>query len=438
MKIYAEITKVDDEQRLVYGYATTEALDSQGERVTKAAVEAALPDYMRFANVREMHQPSAVGVAKEATIDDKGLYLVCKVVAEDAWQKVKEGVYKGFSIGGKMLSKVGDEITGLRLTEISLVDRPANPEAVFDCWKADGAAPELTDEQALDELAAVMQGNAMKPADLLRIVRAELGKADAAGDGAADQVAGEEVEAAKLAPVAEVKKGMYGVAQFAAIMSNIADLQASSAWEAGYEGDMSDMPGKLKAWMSEGADLLQAMAAEESDELIAEADGGEGAADAVVVIEQAEQAGDVGKAGARHSKSDMAHVQGMHDSSVKLGAKCDAAEKADSAAGLEKADEIAKAIADGVEKATAEARELMQKMADRIKALEDQPMPAKGVLRAVSKGEDSGTGAAPASAPAPVLKTDGSVDDVATMIKSIHARGGRPLEFGWTPNTPQP
>jgi hypothetical protein len=29
-------------------------------------------------------------------------------------------------------------ITGLKLTEISLVDRPANPEAVFDCWKAEG------------------------------------------------------------------------------------------------------------------------------------------------------------------------------------------------------------------------------------------------------------------------------------------------------------
>src|SRR5262249_24580584 len=31
-------------------------------------------------------------------------------------------------------------ITGLALNEISLVDRPANPEAVFDCWKAALAA----------------------------------------------------------------------------------------------------------------------------------------------------------------------------------------------------------------------------------------------------------------------------------------------------------
>jgi len=31
-------------------------------------------------------------------------------------------------------------ITGLLLTEISVVDRPANPEAVFDCWKLSRAA----------------------------------------------------------------------------------------------------------------------------------------------------------------------------------------------------------------------------------------------------------------------------------------------------------
>ena len=64
MKVYLPLAKVDREQRMVYGYASTEALDSQGEVVRKEALAAALPDYMRFANIREMHQPSAVGVAK--------------------------------------------------------------------------------------------------------------------------------------------------------------------------------------------------------------------------------------------------------------------------------------------------------------------------------------------------------------------------------------
>lgn len=144
MKIYADITKVDAEQRLVFGYASTEALDSQGEVVRRDAVEAALPDYMRFANIREMHQPSAVGVAEQAVMDDRGLYLAARVVDEGAWEKVKAGVYKGFSIGGRVTArdpKDSTVVSGLTLTEISLVDRPANPEAVFDLYKGPALTP---------------------------------------------------------------------------------------------------------------------------------------------------------------------------------------------------------------------------------------------------------------------------------------------------------
>ncbi|MFI4947769.1 MAG: DUF6582 domain-containing protein [Alphaproteobacteria bacterium] len=138
MRFYWPIAKVDAEQRMVWGYASTEAEDDQGETVSRDALAAALEDYMRFANIREMHQPSAVGVAKEAAVDDRGLYLGAKIVDGDAWQKVVEGVYKGFSIGGRVTARDPADrrlITALHLTEISVVDRPANPEAVFDCWK---------------------------------------------------------------------------------------------------------------------------------------------------------------------------------------------------------------------------------------------------------------------------------------------------------------
>jgi len=141
MKVYLPIAKIDDEQRMVYGYASTEALDAQGEVVQLAAIEAALPDYMRFANIREMHQLSAVGVAKDVDVDEKGLYLEAKVVDDAAWAKVKEGVYKGFSIGGRVTKRDGANrklITGVELSEISLVDRPANPEALIDAYKAAG------------------------------------------------------------------------------------------------------------------------------------------------------------------------------------------------------------------------------------------------------------------------------------------------------------
>jgi HK97 family phage prohead protease len=149
MRFYWPIAKVDAERRMVWGYASTEAADEQGETVTRGALAAALDDYMRFANIREMHQPSAIGVAQEAELDDKGLYLGAKIVDGDAWAKITEGVYKGFSIGGRVTARDPADrtvITGLSLTEISVVDRPANPEAVFDCWKR--AAPPGTADGA--------------------------------------------------------------------------------------------------------------------------------------------------------------------------------------------------------------------------------------------------------------------------------------------------
>jgi HK97 family phage prohead protease len=144
MRFYWPIAKFDAERRMVWGYASTEAADNQGESVKREALAAALDDYMRFANIREMHQPSAVGIAEEAAIDDKGLYIAARIVDAEAWEKVAAGVYKGFSIGGKVTARDPADrtvITGLELSEISVVDRPANPEAVFDCWKraiADG------------------------------------------------------------------------------------------------------------------------------------------------------------------------------------------------------------------------------------------------------------------------------------------------------------
>src|SRR5665213_546474 len=144
MKLFAPIAKIDESQRLVFGYASTESLDSQGEIVRKEAIEAALPDYMRFANIREMHQPSAVGVAREAALDDKGLHLAAKIVDDEAWRKVVEGVYRGFSIGGRVTARDPEAkhvITGVELLEISLVDRPANPDSVIELFKVAEAHP---------------------------------------------------------------------------------------------------------------------------------------------------------------------------------------------------------------------------------------------------------------------------------------------------------
>ncbi|MBV8337559.1 MAG: hypothetical protein JO358_19395 [Alphaproteobacteria bacterium] len=143
MRLYGAIQKVepqDDGTVRVHGIAASEAVDDQGEVVQADAIRAAIPDYMRFPALREMHQLAAAGTTLEAEVGDDGVTrIVAHVVDPVAVTKVKNQVYRGFSIGGKVTRREPGNpkvITGLVLNEISLVDRPANPEAVFDCWKA--------------------------------------------------------------------------------------------------------------------------------------------------------------------------------------------------------------------------------------------------------------------------------------------------------------
>lgn len=142
LNFFLPITKVDKKRRTVSGYASTECIDTDGERITRAAIQDALPGYWQWRNIREMHKASAVGTAEEANIDAKGLYLTAKIVDDAAWQKIEEGVYKGFSIGGRKLAKSGNDVTKINMVEISIVDRPANPECKFDVQKSASAEAE--------------------------------------------------------------------------------------------------------------------------------------------------------------------------------------------------------------------------------------------------------------------------------------------------------
>ena len=144
MNIYGEITKVealDDGTIRVIGIASTGAIDDAEERVLPEAMKAALPAYMRFGALREMHGLTAAGATLSAEVTEDGATRIeTHVVDPVAVKKVRLGVYKGFSIGGKVLARDPTDrrvITSLKLNEISLVDRPCNPEAVIDVWKAE-------------------------------------------------------------------------------------------------------------------------------------------------------------------------------------------------------------------------------------------------------------------------------------------------------------
>jgi len=160
--IFVPLAKVDKDQRMVWGWASTERKDSQGEIIKSDAIKKALPDYMEWANIREMHRPSAVGIAKEADVRNmpdgsgEGLYVGAKIVDDEAWNKVQEGVYKGFSIGAELVAKVANKITDIRLVEISLVDRPANPDCKIEVVKV---------AEPFEKHAAVGDPNDLEPLD---------------------------------------------------------------------------------------------------------------------------------------------------------------------------------------------------------------------------------------------------------------------------------
>jgi hypothetical protein len=143
-KIYGSISKVDDNEDgtiTVHGIASSECRDHSGEIVLADAMKSALPAYSKFPALREMHQPLAAGKVVEAEVDETGVtHIAALVVDPIAIQKVKTGVYLGFSIGGKVLKRDPEDrsiITALRLVEISLVDSPCNPDATLSMWKAD-------------------------------------------------------------------------------------------------------------------------------------------------------------------------------------------------------------------------------------------------------------------------------------------------------------
>jgi hypothetical protein len=84
-------------------------------------------------NIREQHSQIAAGVAKEYEAKADGHYIGVLVVDPVSVKKVDAGVLKGFSVGIKNPRVVRDSkaangrIVDGQIVEISLVDRPANP-----------------------------------------------------------------------------------------------------------------------------------------------------------------------------------------------------------------------------------------------------------------------------------------------------------------------
>ena len=173
LRLSMPLTKVDKERRIVSGFASLDNVDKQDDIVTS---EASMDAFARFrGNIREMHQPLAVGKMVSFKADKyfdtdtnkfyNGVFVSAYVSkgAQDTWEKVLDGTLAGFSIGGRMnkwddaydekSDKTIRVIKQYDLVELSLVDSPANQFAnILSVEKVDGVDVIKADETVLENV----------------------------------------------------------------------------------------------------------------------------------------------------------------------------------------------------------------------------------------------------------------------------------------------
>ena len=188
---YAAIVKQEkqeDGSLLVYGKATDDSLDIDQQICDDAWLSSAMPEWFKSGgNIREQHSSIAAGVAKEYEAKADGHYISALVVDPISVKKVESGVLKGFSIGIKSPRVVRDQkaangrIIDGQIVEISLVDRPANPNAKLMLAKSVEGEPNLV---KVEEFTTTTKEKSML-ADIIKEIHADSAKFDQASYDAA-------------------------------------------------------------------------------------------------------------------------------------------------------------------------------------------------------------------------------------------------------------
>lgn len=291
-------------------------------------------------------------------------------------KKVNAGVYKGFSIGGKVTGR--DElkkttITGLKLVEISLVDRPANQEAVYTLVKfEDIDKVETVDlKKYLGDSSYDARFASSILSDVYSLLYSEIGDSDEVGGK-------EQIDVLKQ------------------IITNLKTFIASEIQEPDPDLDAVGSPG----------------------------------ADAVALAATTDE---LNKAGAEISAKNKEKAQAIHDHSVSLGAKCSPdAGKADRSDDLHKLEDLQKfedlqKQIHGVCVENDTLKKSITGLTEELEKIKSEPEPPKVALNdkgvVVSKAEDSGT-LHQADNEVFVKDVKGNINEAATLIKLSHRSGG--------------
>lgn len=426
MQIFARLSKVNEADRTVEGIIASEAVDRSGEvfdyeksvphfkdwseSIAKAT------DGKNLGNVRAMHGKVAAGVTKTLTFDDaaKQITVKAEIVDDNEWNKVRKGVYTGFSIGGKYGSKWDDPVLKAQRyeaipSEYSLVDLPCNPEAQFTVVKSDGTEELCKFETTTDAL-------------------------EKWADGLTDEEAATLAEKIARRKDVSPKEGddKYGAVEFADTTNKKYPIDTAEHIRAAWSYiHMPENSGKYSA--EDSAAIKSRIAAAWREKI-----DPKGPPEAEKMADD-----DLEKTGRKHTKKtrEMRAMVAHHLAEAKkhldaMGADDpandpdgdgdnDAGDDTDGDAQklAKAADDLAKA-ADDLAKMTSERDALqadLEKIHAEVKRLSELPAPAKGVVTAVEK-----TIGLPddAKAPTEIKKADGSIDHEATalsLMKSTYA-----------------
>lgn len=324
MQLFAAITKVDAVTRTVYGRAVQETVDKADEIFD---YESSVPLFRSWSanfdkatggkslgNIRAMHGKVAAGkiVGIEYNDADKAIDIAAKIVDDGEWEKCVEGVYTGFSIGGRYVkrwddtSMVGKKRYTAEPSEISIVDLPCVPSAMFTMVKLDGGEEQRKFTGAIRKgllaqgwTCAVKTHSHTTKAEAERCivsvekqlldgvvpgdVREEFAKALGVDLSRMRTLPSPEAVPSPSARVARtlietadgLEKGLWTVGSFARILSDLVSTHCDVKWEADSEADGSMLPTRIQQLVQMAGEILVDMAREEVGEALAtlKADG---------------------------------------------------------------------------------------------------------------------------------------------------------------------
>lgn len=274
---YFPIVKYDKtpDGLMVYGRAAGPGLDLDGQGFNEEYLKTAVPNWYKWANVREQHQQIAAGVGKELIDNSDGSFDVKALVVDPVTiKKVETGVLKGFSPGirnGRIRKSArypNGEIYAGEMIELSLVDRPSDPNnAIMICKSAGGALLLPTDADG-NELSFETRSVPVKwlsedlhksaSAIVLDVLAGDLDESET--EGAVHQLADLLIAEGFMLKSADLGEGRYDISN----LRNTLDALLALAEPEDYPGMNSDFADLTKSAMIDGntEDLVKAAVAD--------------------------------------------------------------------------------------------------------------------------------------------------------------------------------